>query len=100
MELRVKQLWGSVLKEKLTLCVVHISNYIAKTTGDWFVYSYRYCRVVLYTDAIQLHFPSSVLLYNSVLKRRPSPLSAVGKVKHTIAVVGEAQFSFASNASV
>lgn len=49
-----------------TLCVVHINNYIAKTAGDWFVYSYRYCIVVLYADAIQLNFPSSVVLYSSV----------------------------------
>lgn len=84
----------------LTLCVVHINNYIAKTAGDWFVYNYRYCIVVLYTDAIQLNFPSSVVLYNGVFKRRSSPLPAVGRVKHTIVIVGDAQFPLASNAGM
>lgn len=56
--------------------------------------------VVLYTDAIQLNFPSSVVLYNSVFKRRSSPFPAVGKVKCTAIIVGEAQFLFASNAGM
>lgn len=84
----------------LTLYDVHINNYIAKTAGDGFVYSYRYCIVVLYTDAIQLNFPLSVVLYNSAFKRRSSPLPAAGKVKRTIIIVGEAQFLFASNAGM
>lgn len=84
----------------LTLCVVHISNCIAKTSEDRFVYSYRYCIAVLYTDAVLLNSPSSVVLYSSVFKRRCSPLPAVGKVKHAVISAGEAQFLFASNAGV
>lgn len=84
----------------LTLCVVHISNCIAKASKDWFVYGYRYCILVLYTDAILLNSPSSVELYNSVFKRRCSPLPAAGEVKHTVKIGCEAEFRFASNAGM